>query len=475
MSASFSKSRLVLAATPLSFTGADPSDYAIASGTTCTANLSIAPNSNCAIQVTFTPGTAGTLTANLVVTDNSGGTTGTTQTVTLTGTGQQPVPTASVSPTSLTFSVQNVGTTSAAQKVTVTNTGTANLVLAATPLSITGASSDYAIASGTTCTANLSIAPNFNCAIQITFSPMAAGTLTANLVITDNSGGTAGTTQTVSLTGTGFQPTTISLYPANPAVEIGSSQQFTPNFSPTSAAGPVTWSVSGSGCGGQACGSINATGLYSVPSTVSVVAVDTVKATLTSNSSVSGSAQVGIYLPPVLTTSGPAQTVSAGQPATYNLALSPGTGDTASSLTVECHQNTLPTGVTCPQVVVQPSSSGVSFTFTIDTTANQSASLLNRRWLGLNLALLLPCWVVVSFAYRNKLAIRRKGLLLLQIMLLSLVCLLSLSACGTNGSFGQTPPKNFGGTPSGTYSIEIDGVGPSGVAEKIGTVSLTVQ
>lgn len=465
---------LVLAATPISFTGADPTEFATATGTTCTANLSMAPNSTCAIEITFTPAAAGTRTANLVLTDNSGGTSGSTQSVPLSGTGQQLTGTASVSPLSLTFSTQNVGTTSSPQKVTVTNTGQANLALGATPLSFTGASSDYAIASGTTCTANLSIAPNANCIIQVTFSPLAAGTLTASLVITDNSGGTAGATQTVSLTGTGFQPTTVTIYPANPAVEAGATQQFTPNFTPSSAAGPVTWSVSGSGCGGQVCGSIDQTGLYTAPSTLAAVATDTVTVTLNSNTSVTASTPVDLYLKPTLTTSSQSQTVTAGQAATYNLVLSPGTGDTAATLTVECHQNTLPTGVSCPQVLVQPSSTGATFNFVIDTTAGQSAALLNRGWLSLNLAFVMPAYVLISFAPRGKGKHQNRLLALLGVFLL-FVLVLGLNACGTSGTFGQTTQKNFGGTPPGTYSIEIDGVGPSGIPESIGTVSLTVQ
>jgi hypothetical protein len=465
---------LVLAATPVSISGTDPSDYAIATGTTCTANLSIAPNSSCAIQVTFSPSTTGTLTANLVITDNSGGTSGTTQTVSLKGTGLQPTGTASVNPSSLTFATQNVGATSSPKSITVTNTGQANLVLGATAATITGAASDYAIASGTTCTANLSIAPNSSCVFQITFSPLEAGTLTANLVITDNSGGSAGTTQTVSLTGTGFQPITVAIYPANPAVQAGATQQFTPNFAPSSAAGPVTWSVSGSGCRGQACGSINATGLYTAPATLSVVATDTVTVTLNSNTSVTNSTQVDLYLQPILSTSGASQTVVAGQPATYNLTLASGTGDTATTLMIECHQNTLPTGVSCPPVTVQPSSSGASFTLVVDTTAGQDASLLNGQW-GIHLALLLPCCVLLSLAGARKGVARGKNLLPLMLSLLVVVCLVSFSACGTNGTFGTTTQKSFNGTPSGTYTIEIDGVGPSGVPQSIGTVSLTVQ
>jgi hypothetical protein len=100
--------------------------------------------------------------------------------------------------------------------------------------------------------------------------------------------------------------------------------------------------------------------------------------------------------------------------------------------------------------------------------------LLNGQW-GINLALLLPCCVLLSLAGARKGVARGKNLLPLMLSLLVVVCLVSFSACGTNGTFGTTTQKSFNGTPSGTYTIEIDGVGPSGVPQSIGTVSLTVQ
>jgi hypothetical protein len=196
---------LVLAATPFAFGSVAAGDYAAATGTTCTASLSIAPGGTCIVNVTFTPAAAGSRPATLTFTDNSGGTPGSTQQVVLNGTGTAAVnPAASLNPTSLTFAGQALGTTSTAQTVTLTNMGGANLVLGATPTVLGGTDpGDYAVVFGTTCTANLSIPPNGTCIVDVTFKPTATGSRPATLTITDNSGGVAGSTQQVALSGTG--------------------------------------------------------------------------------------------------------------------------------------------------------------------------------------------------------------------------------------------------------------------------------
>jgi hypothetical protein len=197
---------LVLAATPFAFGSVAAGDYAAATGTTCTASLSIAPGGTCIVNVTFTPAAAGSRPATLTFTDNSGGTPGSTQQVVLSGTGTAAAtPTASLNPTSLTFPSQIVNTTSSPKSVTLTNTGGSNLVLGATAAAIVGTNpGDFAIVTGTTtCTTNLSIVPNGTCVINITFKPTATGARAASLTITDNSGGVAGTTQSVPLSGTG--------------------------------------------------------------------------------------------------------------------------------------------------------------------------------------------------------------------------------------------------------------------------------
>src|SRR5258706_33159 len=100
-------------------------------------------------------------------------------------------PTASLSPTSLTFASQNVGTTSAAQTITLSNGGTA-------ALSITSiaASGDYA----QTNNCGTSVAAGSSCSISVTFTPTAVGTRTGAITVTDNA---PGSPHSASLTGTG--------------------------------------------------------------------------------------------------------------------------------------------------------------------------------------------------------------------------------------------------------------------------------
>ena len=109
---------------------------------------------------------------------------------------QGPLPVASPSPTTLTFTGQPVGSTSSAQTVTFSNTGTA-------PLTITSiaASGDF----GQTNTCGTSVAAGANCTISVTFTPTAAGTRTGTLTVTDNNNAVAGSTQTVTLSGTGVE------------------------------------------------------------------------------------------------------------------------------------------------------------------------------------------------------------------------------------------------------------------------------
>src|SRR5437588_800095 len=78
----------------------------------------LAANATCTINVTFTPAATGSRSATLTVTDNASNS---PQTAGVSGTGIGS--TATLSPTSLSFSKQNVNTTSAPQTVTLSNTG----------------------------------------------------------------------------------------------------------------------------------------------------------------------------------------------------------------------------------------------------------------------------------------------------------------------------------------------------------------
>src|SRR5439155_1125220 len=101
-----------LTITSIGFTGTNPGDF----GQTNNCPLSpstLAANGTCTINVTFTPTVTSSRSATLNVTDNASNS---PQTAGVSGTGVGP--TATLSPTSLTFSKQNVNTTSPPKTVT---------------------------------------------------------------------------------------------------------------------------------------------------------------------------------------------------------------------------------------------------------------------------------------------------------------------------------------------------------------------
>ncbi len=167
----------------------------------------IQPGGSCVVGIRFRPAAPGPFSATLTITDNTGNVTGSTQTVTMSGTGY---PTAALSP-NLTFAAQTVGTTSAAQVVTLSNSGVDALTITA----ISGVSGavfggadplDFLTNTPTgsaACSTSRTLAAGKSCTISVKFKPSATGARTATLIVTDNSGNVAGTQQSVTLTGTG--------------------------------------------------------------------------------------------------------------------------------------------------------------------------------------------------------------------------------------------------------------------------------
>jgi hypothetical protein len=227
----------------ITVSGANASDFS----QTNTCAGSVAASGSCSINVTFTPTANGTRTSTLTITDNTNGAAGSTQTVSLTGTGTSPV--AGVSPTALTFAALLVNSTSSAQAVTLSNTGNLALTVASITTSGNFAQTNNcgsSVAAGTTCT------------INVTFTPLAGGALTGTLTITDNTNNTTGSTQTVSLTGTGQDftlamatgaPSTITVPRGQPAAYsfavgglggISQSISFTCSGAPTQASCTVS-------------------------------------------------------------------------------------------------------------------------------------------------------------------------------------------------------------------------------------------
>ncbi|HVB28647.1 MAG TPA: choice-of-anchor D domain-containing protein, partial [Terriglobia bacterium] len=185
-----------LAISSITFTGANAGDFT----ETDDCNGSVASGSTCAIKVTFTPSVDAAESATLVVTDNSGGTAGSTQTVALTGTGIGT--TVSIAPASLSldFGSEIVGATSAPMTVTVKNTGKANLTFSLIELGGTDMGDFAVVASVTPCSTASMVAPGASCTIELTFKPTATGARSGTLVLDTN---TPSSPQSISLTGNG--------------------------------------------------------------------------------------------------------------------------------------------------------------------------------------------------------------------------------------------------------------------------------
>lgn len=183
----------VLTISSIGFSGTNATDFS-QTNTCGTLPAAVAAGASCTVNVVFDPTSAGARAANLVVTDTAANS---PQTVPITGTATQAAIT--ITPASLTFASQTAGTASAAQTVTVTNPpGNAPLIF--TSIKIAGPNAaDFTLGSATTCGGTGTLNANTSCTLSVVYSPAAAGTSNAMIMLADNA---LTGTQTVTLTGT---------------------------------------------------------------------------------------------------------------------------------------------------------------------------------------------------------------------------------------------------------------------------------
>jgi hypothetical protein len=143
---------------------------------------------SCTASVSFAPTVAGQATGLLTINDDSGNL-GASQAVTLAGTGTLPRH-LSLSPATLNFSGYTIGD-SPSQTVTVTNTSGASVGIAGIAMS-----GDPSFVQGNTCGSVLSAGAS--CTVTVAFNPVAYGTFTSTLIVTESSGAQ----ETVSVSGT---------------------------------------------------------------------------------------------------------------------------------------------------------------------------------------------------------------------------------------------------------------------------------
>ena len=110
------------------------------------------------------------------------------------------------------------------------------------------------------------------------------------VVVSNSTGSVTSNTATLTVNAT---PVAITVNPNSATVRAGSTQQFAESVTGTSNTA-VTWSVSGAGCTGAACGTISSNGLYASPASVPTPAEVSVKATSVADPTKSASASVTI-------------------------------------------------------------------------------------------------------------------------------------------------------------------------------------
>ncbi|MGO4880372.1 MAG: FG-GAP-like repeat-containing protein [Bryobacteraceae bacterium] len=182
-----------LTLTGIAVSGANAADFP-QTNTCGTLPAQLAAGASCTVSVTFDPSIAGAESAALTFTDNSNNTPGSSQAVSLSGTG---VVTVTLAPTAVSFGKIGVSESSPKKYVRVTNASA--IAVAISKIGIVGKnSSDFTAAND--CGATLGAGAS--CLVVLVFKPAAAGPCYATLRVADDG---TGSPQSAALTGTGTE------------------------------------------------------------------------------------------------------------------------------------------------------------------------------------------------------------------------------------------------------------------------------
>jgi hypothetical protein len=204
----------------------------------------LAAGANCTITVTFSPTAVGPATGSIAITSTTTYTVAGSP-VALTGAGVAAIYSASLSPTPVAFGNQATNTTSSAQAVTVTNTGNSPLTTLAFAFG-GGTPQPFSRPAGTaggTCGTTLAVGAS--CTVNVVFNPGSATTFSKTLAATAANGAVFAPAS-VTLTGTGVTPATVSITPNPLAISLASgapSGTGTVTFKNTAAAGGASVTV----------------------------------------------------------------------------------------------------------------------------------------------------------------------------------------------------------------------------------------
>ena len=177
-------------------------------------------------------------------------------------------------------------------------------------------------------------------------------------------------------------PIVVAVAPAAVQVVTGGKQQFVVTVTGTTNTA-VSWSVSGSGCAGAACGTISTSGLFTAPSAVPSPALITVTATSAADTTKSAKASVTIVRPVAVTIAPASAQVLTGGSQQFTATVT-GTTNTAVSWTVSgagcsgvaCGTISTSGLYTAPIAVPAPPQVTVTATSAADPTKTASATVV---------------------------------------------------------------------------------------------------
>jgi len=438
----------------------------------------------CTLSITFTPVTAGPTTDQVTISDNAAGS---PHSITVTGSGITPgAAVLTLTPTRLTFPTEPIGVTSPAQVVQLVNGSQSAITI--TEISISGN-----FAETHNCGAQPSVLnPGASCAVSVTFTPTSSGALTGSLRITDNA---EGSPQSVSLSGTGGSPFTLSTPNRTSVTLIGTkSTTFTVSASAPSS---FTSSISLSCSSGATC-SFDPSSI--TPGQSSTLTVSGLSASTSNplNLSVTGTSgsykttlSLTVFFSDFSISAAPGlNSVTAGQSATYTVTVAPSNGFNQVVL-LSCG-GTLPNATTCswsPPGVTLNGSTTSAASLKVTTTSEFAAAHGQSRhrfpgapglggkpegipWLlaAFMMALLAACLAASRRLPHGLPGQTRWVAVMLGVMLLALTGM----SCNSY-YYNPITPANPVGTPTGNYVIIITGtLGTDASVTRSTTVNLTV-
>jgi hypothetical protein len=403
------------------------------------------------------------------------------------------VPAASLSATSLSFGPVTVGQTTNSQSVILTDIG--GLALSLTSIQLTGTNAaDFAESDN--CMSPPQLQPNKSCTITVSYSPAAAGSSSAAILITDNA---TGSPQQISLSGVAVAPPppapAVTLIPGTlniptPPATITQGTSSTPQPITVTNSGNASLQITGTSMSGVnnsdfSVSSNTCSGSFAANAscTISIIfsplasGVRTTTLTITDNAPNSPqSVTIDGYASPAVSIATPTggsttASLSAGQTAQYNLQATPGAGFNGT-LSFTC--SGAPIGATCSVPSNVAVTNGTAANFTITVTTSGSAAFVPPdlptpcRPLpgpGLFSTILAAVLSVLLLGRFHRLQPQFQHRSLRAAALALLLFILGLGGCG--GGSSSAPPASVV-TPSGTYYLVVTPTAtPSGSTKQL--------